>query len=106
VIEIEKYSKERFESIKHDPLALKVLLEQLQTDVAIECKSVIMSKMTEIVEELNSVGHNLKDNEFEEPEETDFCEFHNDDSSETCGFRLGTYFTVCTGYYKLEEVDY
>ena len=103
---VQKYSKESFERIKHDPKALKTLLEQLQTDVAIECKEVILSKMKEIVQELNATGHQLKDNNFEEPEETDFCEFHDDETYETCGFRLGTIFIVCTGYYKLEEIDY
>ncbi len=106
MFDIEKYSKINFERIKHDPAALKKLLDQLQIDVAIECKGVILTKMKEIVQELNLTGHQLNDNDFEEPEETDFCEFHDDDESETCGFRLGTYFTVCTGYYKLEEIDY
>ena len=58
--------------------------------------------MRRVVDELNSVGHELKDNHFEDPDETDFCEHHGDETQETCGFRLGSTIVVHAGYYKLE----
>ena len=103
MIDKEKYSKQAFESIRHDPALVRALIEDLQLDVAKDFQETIELRMREITSELNSVGHHLKENESEGPEETDFCEFHHDESQESCGFRLGTYFTVCAGYYKIGE---
>ncbi len=76
-----------------------------QVDVAAELEQSITNKMREIVSELNLVGHQLKENEPEGPEDTDFCELHNDENSDSCGFRLGTPLTVSSGYYNIGE-DY
>lgn len=103
MIDKEKYSKESFEAIRHDPKRVRDLIGQLQHDVTIELQGCVLSKIQEVASVLNTVGHQLKENEPDGPEDTDFCEYHDDEAAKTCGFRLGTTLIVSAGYYKVGE---
>ena len=99
---VEKYSKSKFESILSDPAATRRLADELQNDVVKEIHEAVFTAFVKVVDGLNAEGHDLR--LYEEIRPGDIA-YRDEPVEGQCNLRLGCDVVISAGYSDTKTVD-
>ena len=92
---LKKYSKEQFESRGRDSEAARQLADELQADVNEQIHAAVLPVFLDIVERLNSMGHQLTEYDPTIPGD---ITFRDEPTDSDCYLRLASTVVVSAGY--------
>ncbi|MFZ0063893.1 MAG: hypothetical protein WAL47_17810 [Pyrinomonadaceae bacterium] len=102
---VEKYSRSKFESLASDPASTRRLADELQDDVVQKIHEAVSSAVSKVVQALNAEGHDLRLYEEIRP---GAVAYRDEPVEGQCNLRLGCDVVISAGYSDTktaEEID-
>jgi hypothetical protein len=96
-MDYEKYSKQKFDSLGLNSVDARKLADELRKDVAAEIHDAVLVAFSQVIERLNSQGHNLRSDEIDIGD----IGFRDESVEEACHLRLACDVVISAGYSHL-----
>jgi hypothetical protein len=96
-----RFSVEAFEALGTDTDESRQLAQLLGNDIQNEIHKAVLPKLEEMIQELNSLGHNLRPYGDQQPGDVSFRDDSLGPAGYKCNLRVSVDFIVSTGYSHL-----